>query len=145
MEGINSRLDGLQAAILTAKLPYILQWTEKRVAIAALYNQHLAEIPQIVLPVVRPDSTHTYHLYVIRAERRDELMACLKEQTIETSIHYPTALPNLPAYRYLGYTPDDFPVATRLQQEILSLPIYPELTAAMVEHIAGAIRSFYRK
>ncbi len=69
MEGINSRLDGLQASILTAKLPYILNWTEQRIGVAALYNQYLRDIPDIVLPAVRPESKHTYHLYVVRAKR----------------------------------------------------------------------------
>jgi dTDP-4-amino-4,6-dideoxygalactose transaminase len=113
MEGINSRLDGLQASILSAKLPYILEWTKKRIDIAALYNKHLQGIPQIILPQVRPRSKHTYHLYVIRAEQRDGLMNYLKEREIETVIHYPSTLPNLPAYKYLGHTPADFPVASK--------------------------------
>jgi dTDP-4-amino-4,6-dideoxygalactose transaminase len=143
MEGINSRLDGLQAAILTAKLPYILQWTEKRITNAALYEKHLKGIPQIILPVVRPGSKHTWHLYVIRAQRRDELMEHLKGKQIETAIHYPTALPNLPAYKYLGNTPAQFPVSTQLQSEILSLPIFPEMTEEMIVYVASAIQSFY--
>src|SRR5579875_3133579 len=100
IEGINSRMDGLQAAVLSAKLPYISQWTEKRIQNAALYNKYLSGIDEIVLPKVRPDSKHTFHLYVIRALKRDELMNFLKEKNIETVIHYPTALPNLPAYAY---------------------------------------------
>lgn len=143
MEGINSRMDGLQAAILTAKLPHILGWTEKRIAVAAQYDRLLSDIPQLVIPAVRPHTRHTYHLYLIRCERRDQLAARLKESGIETAIHYPTALPNLPAYKYLGYQPDDFPVATALQQDSLSLPIYPEMTEEMVGCVAGAIREFY--
>ena len=143
MEGINSRLDTLQAAILSAKLPNILQWTDSRIRNAGLYNQHLKDIPEIYLPKMRPASKHSYHLYVIRAQRRDELMNYLKEQGIETAIHYPVALPNLPAYKYLGHSPSDFPVATRLQNEILSIPMYPELTEPMVVYIAEKIRSFY--
>jgi dTDP-4-amino-4,6-dideoxygalactose transaminase len=144
IEGINSRLDGLQAAILSAKLPYILEWTEKRIVNAALYNTHLQNISQLVLPAQRPDSKHTYHLYVVLAEKRNALMQHLKEQGIETAIHYPTALPNLPAYKYLGYTTTNFPVATKLQAEILSLPMYPELTEEGIVYIAAAIRSFYK-
>jgi dTDP-4-amino-4,6-dideoxygalactose transaminase len=145
IEGINSRLDSLQAAILKAKLPYILEWTEKRIHNASRYDQYLANIPPIALPRIRPDSKHTFHLYVIRAQRRDALMQFLKDQGIETTMHYPVALPNLPAYRYLGHSPSDFPVATRLQEEILSLPMYPELKEEMIQYIADKIRTFYNK
>ncbi len=143
MEGINSRMDGLQAAILTAKLPHILGWTEKRIAVAAIYDRLLSGVQQLTIPAVRPDTKHTYHLYLIRCEQRDQLAAWLKERGIETAIHYPTALPNLPAYKYLGYRSGDFPVATALQHDSLSLPIYPELTEEMVGYIAGSIRAFY--
>jgi dTDP-4-amino-4,6-dideoxygalactose transaminase len=145
MEGINSRLDGLQAAILSAKLPYILTWTQKRIDVAAWYNRHLQGITQIKLPAVRPESKHTYHLYVIRAQKRDELMQYLKEQGIETAIHYPTPLPGLPAYKYLNYNASDYPVAAQLQPEILSLPIYPEMTEDMVAHVSQSLRTFYAK
>ena len=143
IEGINSRMDGLQAAILSAKLPYILEWTDKRIANAVLYNKQLAGIDQIVLPKQRSNSKHTYHLYVILATHRDALMNYLKEKGIETAIHYPAALPNLPAYKYLGYTGADFPVATNLQTKILSLPMYPEMEEEMIAWIAGCIREFY--
>lgn len=143
IEGINSRLDALQAAVLQAKLPYILDWTAKRIGNAALYDRYLADIPQLVRPRLRPHTRHSYHLYVTRVQRRDELMTFLKGKDIETAIHYPVALPNLPAYRYLGHTPADFPVATRLQQEILSLPMYPELTEEMVAYVAQSIKEFY--
>ncbi len=144
IEGINSRLDTIQAAILSAKLPNILRWTDMRIRNAALYDQYLKDIGQIALPKVRPESRHSFHLYVIRALERDKLMGYLKEQGIETVIHYPVALPNLPAYRYLGHSPSDFPVASRLQQEILSLPMYPELTETMIAFVAEKIRSFYK-
>lgn len=143
MEGINSRMDGMQAAILAAKLPHILGWTEKRIAVAAIYDTMLSGIRQLTIPARRPDTKHTYHLYLIRCEQRDQLATRLKERGIETAIHYPTALPNLPAYKYLGYRSADFPVATALQHDSLSLPIYPELTEEMVGYIAGSIRTFY--
>lgn len=145
MEGINSRLDGMQAAILSAKLPYILEWTEQRIAKAALYDEMLSGIGELERPAVRPGTKHTYHLYIIRAQRRDALAAFLKEQGIETAIHYPTALPNLPAYKYLGHQPTDFPVATSLQHDSLSLPIYPELTKEMIAYTADAIKTFYQQ
>jgi dTDP-4-amino-4,6-dideoxygalactose transaminase len=142
IEGINSRLDGLQAAILSAKLPHLASWTEKRIQNAALYNKWLAGIPGIILPKQRPNTKHTWHLYVIRSKNRQKLADYLTEKGIETSVHYPTALPNLPAYQYLGYRPTDFPVATELQDQILSLPMYPELTEEMIKYIADSIRSF---
>ena len=143
MEGINSRMDGLQASILLAKLPLILDWTDKRIANAELYNRYLKDIDQIELPKVRPDTKHTFHLYVIKAKKRNQLKTYLQEKNIETTIHYPTALPNLPAYRYLGYSSGSFPVASNLQEEILSLPMYPELTEEMIEYVAHSISSFY--
>ena len=144
MEGINSRLDGLQAAILSAKLPYILEWTEKRIAVASWYNKHLSDIPQLVLPKLRPASKHSYHLYVVLVPQREALMAHLKEKGIETVIHYPSTLPNLEAYKYLGHKPSDFPVASMLQPQILSLPVYPELIEDQVVYVASAIRNFYK-
>ena len=143
MEGINSRLDGLQAAILNAKLPHLADWTEKRIQHAADYNKRLANIPEITLPKQRPGTKHTWHLYVIRCANRQKLAEYLSEKGIETSVHYPTALPNLPAYKYLGHKPADFPVATELQDQILSLPMYPEMTDEMIVYIADAIRTFF--
>lgn len=143
IEGINSRMDGLQAAILHAKLPFILTWTEQRVKNAGLYYQHLSGIQNIVLPAVRPDSRHSYHLFVIRTERRNDLAAFLKDNGIETAVHYPVALPNMKAYEYMGYKLTDFPIATKYQDEILSLPMYPELTEEQIEYVADAIRKFY--
>lgn len=144
MEGINSRLDGLQGAVLTAKLPHILQWTEQRIANAALYNKYLADVSAISLPVARPGTKHTYHLYMIRAQKRDALKTYLQEKGIETAIHYPVALPNLSVYNYLGVTPSDFPVATALQDEVLSLPMYPELGEGAIKYVADCILEFYQ-
>ena len=143
IEGINSRMDGLQASILKAKLPFILEWTEQRIQNAKIYNQHLKGIPQVQIPVVRPSSRHTYHLYVIKAERRNELMNYLKEKGVETAIHYPTPLPLLPAYAYLQKKPEDFPVANALQHQILSLPMYPELSEGQIKYVADTITDFY--
>ena len=142
IEGINSRLDGLQAAILSAKLQHLADWTNKRIQNAALYNKYLKGIEGICLPAQRPDTMHTWHLYVIRTRERDKLSQWLSGKEIETSVHYPTALPNLPAYKYLGHKPEDFPVASSLQDEILSLPMFPELTEEMISHIADSIKKF---
>lgn len=143
MEGINSRLDGLQAAILTAKLPYLQEWTDRRISNAAKYDEQLKDIGDIIIPAVRPSSLHSFHLYVIRCKNREELMQFLKEKGVETAIHYPTALPNLPCYQYLGYSKADFPVANAYQGEILSLPLYAELTEEMIGYVAECIRSYY--
>jgi dTDP-4-amino-4,6-dideoxygalactose transaminase len=134
----------LQAAILAAKLPFLERWTNNRIEKAALYKKHLGDVKQVRLPVERQGSKHSYHLYVIRAEHRNELMEFLKEAGIETAIHYPTALPNLPCYEYLGYKKSDFPVSTRYQDQILSMPMYPELTEEMITHVAETIKSFYK-
>lgn len=146
IEGINSRLDGLQAAILSAKLPHVLEWTEKRKEKAAYYTAALNEkCPGVITPKIRPDSTHTFHLYVIRAERRNELKSFLESAGIETAIHYPTILPLLPAYSYLNESSSAYPVATAFQEEILSLPIYPEISNTEMDYVVETIASFYKQ
>src|SRR5690606_35843509 len=142
IEGINSRMDGLQAAILSVKLPHILGWTEKRIKNAQLYSQLLKEIPEIIIPGIRPDSKHTFHLYVVRSNKRNKLQAFLKENEIETAIHYPTALPNMEAYKYLHHTSADYKTASQYQDQILSLPMYPELTSESIEYITEKIKEF---
>ncbi|MEO7501178.1 MAG: DegT/DnrJ/EryC1/StrS family aminotransferase [Gemmatimonadaceae bacterium] len=142
MEGINSRLDGLQAAILNVKLRHIHQWTAARQALARRYDELLAGIPGISTPARRNDGEHVYHLYVIRSDRRDALRAHLHEQGIPTVINYPKALPFYPAYAHLGHTPSDFPVAYRHQNEILSIPLYPEMTGEQQASVADRIRGF---
>lgn len=144
IEGINSRLDGLQAAILNAKLPYIQEWTEKRISNAAIYDKHLAGIKDIIIPTVRANSRHTFHLYVIRAKKRDQLAEFLKKKGIDTAIHYPTPLPFLPAYAYQKAKRTDYPVTAEYQSEILSLPMYPELTEEAIQYIAKAVAEFYQ-
>jgi dTDP-4-amino-4,6-dideoxygalactose transaminase len=142
-EGFNSRLDTLQAAILSVKLAHLPRWNARRVALAALYGSLLHEVEEIVLPAARPGTAHTYHIYAIRATHRDALKKYLEANGILTVIHYPVALPNLPAYDYLGHRPADFPVSSRLQEEVLSLPIYPELTDEQVRYVCKNIHDFY--
>jgi dTDP-4-amino-4,6-dideoxygalactose transaminase len=144
IEGMNSRLDGLQAAILSVKLKYIHRWNEARREHAMTYNKLLGYIKGITLPAIKKDSSHIFHLYVIRTEKRDALMNYLKDKGVEVAIHYPTALPFLKAYEYLGHTPEDFPVAYRYQEEILSLPMYPELTKEQMEFVGKTIHSFFK-
>jgi dTDP-4-amino-4,6-dideoxygalactose transaminase len=143
MEGINSRMDGLQAALLSCKLRHLDDWTRARQRVAAAYDRGLANIAQVERPKVRAGSTHVYHLYVVQAERRDALRSHLAERGIETAIHYPTALPLLSAYDYLGMTPAQIPRAAANQSRILSLPIYPEMTDSMVERVVVAVKEFY--
>ena len=144
MEGINSRLDGLQAAILNVKLPHLQKWTDARRSVAAKYNQLLAGVSGLRLPEVGKDRDHVYHLYVVRTARRDELKKNLADAGISTVLNYPKALPFYPAYSYLGHKPEDFPVAYANQAQILSLPIYPEMTDEMITYVASCIRSFFK-
>jgi dTDP-4-amino-4,6-dideoxygalactose transaminase len=143
MEGINSRLDGLQAAVLNAKLPHLARWTERRQAIAADYGRACADLADLALPVTRADRTHVFHLYMVRCERRDQLRSHLKADGIETILNYPRALPLYPAYAYLGPRPEDFPNAARHQSRILSLPIYPEMPAEAFERVVRSLHSFF--
>lgn len=145
IEGINSRLDGIQAAILSVKLPHILKWTKDRIRKADLYDSFLSNIPNIIIPKRRENTLHSFHLYVIRCEKRDELSVFLNECGIETAIHYPRSLPNLPAYKYLNNILGSFPIATDFESKILSLPIYPELKDSSIEFIASKIADFYKK
>lgn len=143
IEGINSRLDGLQAAILSAKLPHIHDWTRRRQEVAEAYRTRLRGIPQVLLPETAPGATHVFHLFVVRVRDRDPLRDHLAARGVETGIHYPTALPLLQAYRHRGFTAAQFPHAARNQGEILSLPIYPEMTPEMIDYVVDAVRSFY--
>lgn len=143
MEGINSRLDGLQAALLSAKLRHLPAWTARRREIAARYDMLLADLPQVRTPRRRAGATHSFHLYVIETEERDALRDYLSARAIETQVHYPTPLPFLPAYSHLGHSRGDFPVAAHLQSRILSLPIYPEMEEWQIERVARAIRDFH--
>jgi len=145
IEGINSRLDAIQAVVLKVKLGHIDDWNKARNRHALKYHALLQGVKQVRCPKLRPETFHVFHLYVIRAERRDDLAAFLKIQGVATGIHYPTALPLMPAYRYLGLRPSDFPVASECQDQILSLPMYPELTEEQLIHVTDSIRAFYRK
>jgi dTDP-4-amino-4,6-dideoxygalactose transaminase len=145
LEGVNSRLDGIQAAILGVKLRYLDEWTEKRRTNAYRYNKAL-QGSGVVTPVEMDDVRAVYHLYVVRvpSAAREQLQADLAAQGISTGIHYPIALPYLNAYRYLGHTPADFPESLKASGEILSLPMYPELTEEQVNYIADKIREHVR-
>lgn len=143
MEGVNSRLDGLQAAILNVKLRHLPEWNTARRRNAALYGRYLRD-SGVRTPQDNPDIESVYHLYVINVgeEKRDELRAALSDAGIASGIHYPIALPNLKAYEYLDHAPEDFPVSTRASAEILSLPMFPELTEEQIAEVADAVKAF---
>jgi dTDP-4-amino-4,6-dideoxygalactose transaminase len=134
----NHRLDTIQAAILRVKLPHLDQWVEARRRLAALYDKLLAGSP-VVTPVEPPGYQHVYHLYVIRSQNRDALQAHLKERGVGTAIHYPTPVHLQPFLAKNGYIPGQFPIAEKICSEILSLPLYPELTEEQVEFVASEI------
>jgi dTDP-4-amino-4,6-dideoxygalactose transaminase len=138
IEGINSRLDGLQAAILSAKLPHILEWTQKRIENAKFYDEALNRI-DIATPAIHNKAKHVFHLYVVRLKNRNDIQIALQELEIQTGIHYPTPLPFLKAYKYLNYKPNDFPNAYEYMSNILSLPMYPELKREQIQFVSKAI------
>lgn len=139
-EGINSRLDGLQAAVLSVKLKHLDAWTEKRRRVASRYKELLKDAA-VATPIEAPDMRHVYHLFVIRLSHRDAVMAKLKAEGIDTGVHYPIALPNLKAYNYLKHKPEDFPVSTGYSKEIMSLPMFPEIGDDRIEYVCRHLRT----
>ncbi len=138
-EGFNFRMDELQAAFLSVKLQRLDDWLKRKREIAATYD---CELKGVIPMKAREGVTHGYHLYVISSDRRDELADYLKKQEIETGIHYPIPLHLQPAFSDLGYREGDFPVAERLAKEILSIPIYPEMTDDQVYRVIEQINQF---
>jgi len=145
IEGVNSRLDGLQAAILGVKLKYLEGWSELRRKNAYLYNEYLKGT-DLVTPTEIDNVKAVYHLYVVRIKKelRQGLQDHLKSKGISTGIHYPIALPNLKAYSYLNHNGNEFSEATKASQEIVSLPIYPELTEEQIHYIVERIKEGVR-
>jgi len=134
--GVNSRLDEMQAAVLRARLPYLAGWTARRRALAAAYRAALAGAPIVVPP--EQDPGHVYHLFVVRSTARAELQAQLLADGVETLIHYPVPIPRQPALA--ATAPADCPIAARVCDEVLSLPLHPRLADADVAHVAATIR-----
>lgn len=141
--GYNMRLDELQASILSVKLKNLNSWTVQRQKIASLYNEMLNGIGDIVIPYVHPDSTHSYHLYVIRTSKRDELHNFLASKGIGTLIHYPIPPHLQKAYKNLGHKEGDYPIAENLSKTILSLPIWPGINLEQVEFVVREIKKFF--
>ncbi|MEO5928882.1 MAG: DegT/DnrJ/EryC1/StrS family aminotransferase [Candidatus Kapaibacterium sp.] len=140
MEGRNSRLDGLQAAVLTVKLRHLDDWSDARRRNAALYTELLTDVEGVTPPKVADYAEPVFHLYVIRLADRENVQNRLAERGISTAIHYPIAIPSLEAYRHLGHAASDFPVANGQMGEILSLPMYPELTPEMIRYTVAELR-----
>lgn len=141
--GTNSRLDALQAAILRVKLRYLLKWSKERAEKAGYYNNKLKGVKDVTTPLIVSDRNHIFHQYTIRTKNRDELQKYLKEKEIPTMIYYPLPLHLQPAFEYLGYKKGDFPEAEKASQEVLSLPVFPEIKKAEQDFIIKEIKEFY--
>lgn len=139
MEGRNSRMDGIQAAVLSVKLKYLNQWTDARITNSKRYDALLKD-SDVVTPKVLNNGKHVFHLYVIRSKNRTVLMEALKAENVGVSIHYPTALPFLDCYKNRNHQPQEFPVAHQITQEIMSLPMFAELSAESIEKVANIIK-----
>jgi dTDP-4-amino-4,6-dideoxygalactose transaminase len=143
--GYNSRLDALQAVVLSAKLPHLEAWSAKRRANAAFYDAAFKDIADITTPYVEPVSESIFNQYTIRVPRRDDLKAHLAAKGIGHSVYYPLCLHLQPCFAYLGYKAGQCPEAEKASAEVLSLPIYPELTQGQLDEVASAVRAFFGK
>jgi len=140
IRGFNYRMDGIQGAVLGVKLRHLEQWTETRRQLAASYGRLLGGTVART-PTERPGVRHVYHLYVVRLGQRDAWRAHLLQRGIQSGLHYPIPLHLQPAYRDLGYSAGDFPVAETVAGEVLSLPLFPEMTDAQQEEVSGVLRA----
>lgn len=143
MPGLNSRLSELQCAFLRAKLPRLNTWNARRRAFAAIYRERLAAVPDLVLPEIAPWADPVWHLFVVRTSRREALRAFLAARGIATQIHYPIPPHRSGAYASLGWKPGAFPLAERLAEEVLSLPIGPHHREDQIHAVCDAVRAFY--
>ncbi len=141
--GHNYRMEGIQGAVLNVKLKYLGEWTEKRRRNAALYRKCLEEITDVILPLEMPGAKHVYHLFVVRVPKRDVLMKYLNDNEIYTGIHYPIPCHLQKAYDFLHSSIEEFSVSEKYSKEILSLPMYAELSEREIEHISKQIKNFY--
>jgi dTDP-4-amino-4,6-dideoxygalactose transaminase len=141
--GYNSRLDALQAAVLQAKLPFLAKWSAKRRENAAYYNAAFADVPAIGTPYVEPANESIFNQYTIRVPRRDALREHLSAKGIGHSVYYPLPLHLQPCFAYLGYKAGAFPESEKAANEVLSLPVFPELTRAQLDEVIAAVRGFF--
>lgn len=142
MVGFNGRLDEIQAAVLRVKLPHLQEWNERRREHARLYGE-LLKVTPVTTPIECPGNKHVYHLYVIRTPMRDELQAWLKDRGVSTGIHYPVPLHRQVALRSFGYSQGSLPVTEHVVNEVLSLPMYAELSDQEIEYVVDSIKGFY--
>jgi dTDP-4-amino-4,6-dideoxygalactose transaminase len=140
--GFNSRLDEIQAAVLRVKLRHLDDWVDGRRKVAQKYTDHLGDLKNLELPVQRPDAKHSYYLYVIRTKKRELLRNWLRKEGILTGIHYPVPIHLEESYRFLNIPPGSFPISEKMADEILSLPMYPELTDGEISFVSDSIRRF---
>lgn len=140
--GWNARMDGFQGAILSVKLKYLTVWNEARRKNAQFYNDFLAEVDGIITPVEAAYARHIYHIYAVRVQNRGELISALVEKDIHCGIHYPVPIHLQDAYRFLGHKRGSFPVAEKCADELISLPMFPELSRAQIEEVSDGIKSF---
>lgn len=138
--GLNSRLDEMQAAVLRIKLKHLADWNRRREQLAMLYLEGLKGVEDLQLPLIAPDCTHVWHIFVVQCDRRDALQAHLATQGIQTMIHYPVPPHRQQAFAHLGFKDGQFPVAERLARRSLSLPLFPGMTTAQVEQVCEAIK-----
>ncbi|MEK7239713.1 MAG: DegT/DnrJ/EryC1/StrS family aminotransferase [Gemmatimonadota bacterium] len=143
--GYNSRLDALQAAVLLAKLPHLAGWSAKRRANAAFYNAAFADVADIATPYVEPVSESIFNQYTLRVPRRDDLRAHLAAKGIGHSVYYPLPLHLQPCFGYLEYKQGQCPESEKASAEVISIPIYPELTPAQLDEVVAAVRGFFGK
>jgi dTDP-4-amino-4,6-dideoxygalactose transaminase len=143
--GYNSRLDALQAAVLSAKLPHLAGWSAARREHARFYDEALAGLEGVATPSVPEGSESIYNQYTLRVHggRRDELAAFLRERGVGSNVYYPVPLHLQECFQYLGYRQGQFPESERAAAEVLSIPVFPELTEAQREHVAASIRAFF--
>ncbi len=141
--GTNARLDTLQAAILLVKIKYIEEWNNNRIRIANRYSENLKKYVRV--PFIRSDRKAIFHQYTIRTDKRDDLQQFLFEQGIPTAIHYPIPLHKQEAFKYLDYNDGDFPVSENLAKEVISLPMFPEMTEEQQDMVINSIKNFYEK
>jgi dTDP-4-amino-4,6-dideoxygalactose transaminase len=142
--GWNARMDGFQGAVLSVKLKQLPKWNEARRKNALLYNNFLADVEGVITPAEADYAKHVYHIYTIRCKKRDELINALLKKEVFCGIHYPVPLHLQEAYKSLGYSKGSFPVAERCAEEIVSLPMFSELTQEQIEKVVKEVKHFLK-
>ena len=138
--GWNGRMDGFQGAVLRVKLNYLEEWNNGRMENAKRYRNHLSGVEGVILPGEADYARHVYHLFPVRVKNRDAVLQALTEQGVGCGIHYPVPVHLQKAYEFLGHQPGDFPVSEKIASELISLPMFPELTEEQVAYVAGALK-----